>query len=81
MRLDAYRHALADAAQSLSPPVLCTYAFQLASALSDFYEHTAPIVREQDPEVRRFRRALVAATRATLADALTTLGIAAPEKI
>lgn len=80
-RIDAYPAALADAAQSLSPPVLCTYAFQLASALSDFYEHTPPIVREQDLAVRRFRRALVAATRATLADALTTLGIAAPEKI
>jgi arginyl-tRNA synthetase len=81
LRLDAYRGALAEAAQSLSPPVLCTYAFSLASALSDFYEHTPPIVREQDPAVRRFRRALVAATRATLADALTTLGLAAPEKI
>jgi arginyl-tRNA synthetase len=80
-RIDAYRGALAEAAQSLSPPVLCTYAFSLASALSDFYEHTPPIVREQDPATRRFRRALVAATRATLADALATLGIAAPEKI
>jgi arginyl-tRNA synthetase len=81
MRLDAYPAALADAAQSLSPPVLCTYAFSLASALSDFYEHTPPIVREHDPATRRFRRALVAATRATLADALATLGIPAPDKI
>jgi len=80
-RVDAYPSALAEAAQGLSPPVLCTYAFQLASALSDFYEHTPAIVREQDPAVRRFRRALVAATRATLADALATLGIAAPDKI
>jgi len=81
LRLDAYRSALAEAAAGLSPPVLCTYAFSLASALSDFYEHTAPIVRESDPTIRRFRRALVAATRATLADALGTLGISAPESI
>jgi arginyl-tRNA synthetase len=81
LRIDAYRAALADAAASLSPPVLCTYAFSLASALSDFYEHTPPIVREADPAVRRFRRSLVAATRATLADALQTLGMAAPESI
>jgi arginyl-tRNA synthetase len=81
LRLDAYRGALAEAAAGLSPPVLCAYTFSLASALSDFYEHTPAIVREQDPAVRRFRRALVAATRATLADALATLGIAAPEKI
>jgi arginyl-tRNA synthetase len=81
LRLDAYRSALAEAAAGLSPPVLCAYTFTLASALSDFYEHTPAIVREQDPAVRRFRRALVAATRATLADALVTLGMAAPEKI
>jgi arginyl-tRNA synthetase len=81
LRLDAYRTALAEAAAALSPPLLCTYAFALASALSDFYEHTPPIVREQDEAVRRFRRSLVAATRATLADALHTLGIAAPDSI
>ncbi len=81
LRLDQYPASLAEAAQSLSPPVLCTYAFQLASALSDFYEHTPAIVREPDVALRRFRRALVAATRATLADVLATLGIAAPEKI
>jgi len=81
LRLDAYRSVLAEAAAGLAPPVLCTYAFSLASALSDFYEHTPPIVREQDPATRRFRRTLVAATRATLADALRTLGIAAPDSI
>jgi arginyl-tRNA synthetase len=81
LRLDAYRSALGEAAAGLSPPVLCTYVFSLAAALSDFYEHTPPIVREQDPAVRRFRRALVAATRSTLADALGTLGIPAPDSI
>lgn len=81
LRLDAYRSALAEAATALSPPVLCTYVFSLASALSDFYEHTDPIVREHEPAIRRFRRALVAATQATLADSLGTLGIAAPEAI
>jgi arginyl-tRNA synthetase len=81
LRLDAYRAALGEAAAALSPPILCSYAFALASALSDFYEHTPPIVREQDAGVRRFRRSLVAATRATLADALRTLGIDAPQSI
>jgi len=61
--------------------VLTTYGFSLASAFSDFYEHTPAIVREEDPAVRRFRRALVAATRVTLADALRTLGMAAPDQV
>ena len=80
-RIDGYRYVLAEAVTSLAPTLLTTYAFQLASALSDFYEHTAPIIRETDPEIRRFRRRLVAATGATLADALHTLGMPAPERI
>lgn len=77
--LDAYRYALTDAAAQLAPSVLCNYTFTLAATLSDFYEHTPAMVREQDATVRRFRRHLVAATKATLADALHTLGIAAPD--
>jgi len=79
--IDGYPRALAEAAASLSPSVLSSYTFALASALSDVYEHTPAIIRETDPTVRRFRRALVAATRATLADALVTLGIGAPSRV
>ncbi|HEV3125127.1 MAG TPA: arginine--tRNA ligase [Candidatus Dormibacteraeota bacterium] len=79
--IDNYRVALGETAAALSPTVMTTYAFTLASAFSDFYEHTEPVVSESDVGVRRFRRALVAATRATLADALSTLGIAAPQTV
>ena len=79
--IDGYRRALAETATALSPSVLTNYAFDLASALSDFYEHTPQIVREADPVLRGFRRRLVAATRATLADALNTLGMAAPDQV
>jgi arginyl-tRNA synthetase len=79
--IDAYRRALAETATSLSPSVLTSYTFSLASALSDFYEHTPAIVREEDPIVRSFRRRLVVATRATLADALDMLGMAAPDQV
>lgn len=80
-RIDGYEGALHETAAMLSPSVLATYAYDLASALSDFYEHTPPIVREENGNVRRFRRALVAATKATLGDALTTLGIDAPDYV
>ncbi len=79
--IEAYPRALTDTAAALSPSVLTAYAFSLASAFSDFYEHTPAIVREEDSGARRFRRALVAATRATLADALHTLGMAAPHEV
>ena len=80
-RLDGYAWALGETARSLAPSVLTAYTFSLASALSDFYEHTPPVVREADAEMRRFRRALVAATRATLGDALRALGMAAPDRV
>ena len=76
-RIEAYPDAVGEAAASLAPSALCAYAASLAAAFSDFYEHTPPIAREEDVTVRRFRRALVAATRATLVDALTVLGIPA----
>jgi arginyl-tRNA synthetase len=79
--IEAFTRALTETATALSPSLLTTYAFGLASAFSDFYEHTPAIVREEDPATRRFRRALVAATRVTLADALHTLGMAAPDQV
>jgi arginyl-tRNA synthetase len=80
-RIEGYPWAVADAAASLAPVVLTDYAFSLASAFSDFYEHTPPIVREEDPVLRSFRRALTAATRATLGDALRTMGMAALDEL
>ena len=79
--IEAYARALTETAAALSPSLLTTYAFGLASAFSDFYEHTPAIVREEDSQMRRFRRGLVAATRVTLADALHTLGMAAPDQV
>jgi arginyl-tRNA synthetase len=79
--IEAYSRALVETAHALSPSLLTTYAFGLASTFSDFYEHTPAIVREEDQTVRQFRRGLVAATRATLADALHTLGMAAPDQV
>jgi arginyl-tRNA synthetase len=70
-----------EAGAGLSPSTLCTYAYELASTLTAFYEHTEAIVREQDPIRRAFRRRLVAATRATLADCLSCLGMPAPERV
>ena len=71
----SFPRAVADAADSLSPSTLAGYTYRLATAFSDLYEHTERLYRVEDPAVRGFRRALVDATRATLADALTLLGL------
>ena len=80
-RIEAYPRAAHEAAAGLAPGVLAVYAFSLASAFSDFYEHTPPVVREGDPVLRRFRRGLTAAAWATLGDALRTLGMAALDEV
>ncbi len=73
--LERFPQAVAEAADQLSPAVLATYAFNLATAFNDFYEHTGRLYREPDQAIRGWRRALVDASRATLARALELLGM------
>ncbi len=73
--LDSYRYVLRDASIALSPAILAAYGLELASGLSDFYEHTPPILHEKDEPTRNFRRALVASTATLLSDLLTTMGM------
>ena len=61
--------------------VLARYAFDLATAFSDFYEHTPPLYRETDPAMRRFRIRLVEAFRQTFRNTLLLLGIPPLEAI
>lgn len=70
-----------EAGSRLAPAILARYAFELATAFSDFYEHTPPLYRETDPALRRFRSGLVAAFRQTFHNALTLLGIPPLEAI
>jgi len=62
-------------AETLQPHRLCTYLYELASALSVFYEQ-CPVLKGEN---RSSRLALCAATRQVLQDGLGLLGIAAPD--
>ncbi len=79
--IDRLPHVVAAAHRSLAPGLVATYAFQLATAFNDFYEHTGRIYRIADPELRGFRRGLADAARATLARALGLLGIVPLDRI
>lgn len=72
--IDAYPRGLADAAEQLAPNLLAAYAYDLASHFNDFYEHTAPVVRESDERIKAFRAHLVRATVQTLSNVLRVLG-------
>ncbi len=72
--IDAYPRSLAEASAKLAPNMLATYAYDLASHFSDFYEHTSPILKETDERVKAFRAWLVSATVQTMGNALRVLG-------
>ncbi|WP_442913906.1 arginine--tRNA ligase [Kribbella sp. NBC_00382] len=75
--LGGFGDCVVQVAETLQPHRLCTYLFEVASALSAFYE-TCPVLSSEG-EVRASRLALCAATRRVLQDGLGLLGISAPE--
>lgn len=79
--IDAWPRALAEAAAMLEPHRIASYAFDLATRFSDFYDHTPPIIREKDERAKAFRSSLVRATAQTLRNVLTTLGFTPLERL
>ena len=72
--LDAYPRTLAEASAKLMPGMLASYVYDLAAHFSDFYEHTTPMLREENETVKAFRVLLVNATVQAMGNALRTLG-------
>ncbi len=79
--IDAYPRRMSEASEQLSPPLLAAYAYDLAAHFSDFYEHTSPIVKEANEQVKAFRSLLVRATAQTMNNVLRTLGFEPLEHI
>jgi arginyl-tRNA synthetase len=75
--LSGFGDCVVQVAETLQPHRLCTYLFEVAGALSAFYE-TCPVLSSEG-EIRASRLALCAATRGVLQDGLGLLGISAPD--
>jgi arginyl-tRNA synthetase len=80
-QIDAWPRALAEAAALLEPHRIAGYAFDLATRFNDFYDHTPPIIREEDERVKAFRAALVRTTAQALHNALSLLGFTPLERL
>lgn len=80
-QIDAYPRRLAEASAELAPNMLANYVYDLAAHFSDFYEHTPPILRETNEQVKAFRASLVQATVQTMGNALRVLGFVPLESI
>jgi arginyl-tRNA synthetase len=77
--LTRFGETVADVAENLQPHKLCTYLFELATAMSVFYEQ-CPVLKSEG-ETRESRLALCAATKQVLAKGLGLLGIEAPDNM
>jgi len=67
-----------QAAEEYRPLVMASYAYDLANVFHSFY-HAVPVLQAETDAIRKARLRLVAATRQTLANALSLLDIAAPD--
>jgi arginyl-tRNA synthetase len=65
------------ASEALEPHLVATYTRELAESFNTFYRE-CPVLDAGEPAVREARLALVVATRNTVANALSLLGVEAP---
>ncbi len=77
--LTRFGEIVASVGETLQPHRLCGYLYELAGALSSFYEQ-CPVLKSEG-EVQTSRLALCAATRKVLATGLSLLGIEAPDRM
>lgn len=77
--LSRFGETVAGVAEDLQPHKLCTYLYELAGALSVFYEQ-CPVLKSEGA-VRDSRLALCATTKKVLASGLDLLGIEALDRM
>jgi len=77
LMLSGFADTVVQVAETLQPHRLCTYLYEVATALSAFYEQCPVLPSEGD--TRASRIALCTATRKVLHDGLGLLGMAAPD--
>ncbi len=80
-QIAAYPARIEESATDLEPHGIATYARELADAVNVFYRECPVLGSGVEPATAAARLGLVVAARNTLANALSVLGIAAPESM
>ncbi|MFC4439399.1 MULTISPECIES: arginine--tRNA ligase [Natrialbaceae] len=70
-----------EAADDLEPHQIATYTREFADRFNAFYRECPVLADDVDPDVREARLALVAASKHTVANALSILGVDAPRSM
>ncbi|PYZ96127.1 arginine--tRNA ligase [Alteribacter lacisalsi] len=79
-KIGEFPEAVTDAAAKRAPHRIANYVFDLAQALHSFY-NAEKVINEDDASLTKARLALMEAVRTTLRNALTLIGVSAPEKM
>ncbi|WP_082232630.1 arginine--tRNA ligase [Halobacillus massiliensis] len=79
-KLGEFPQVVADAAEKRTPHRVTQYTFDLASNLHSFY-NAEKVLDGEHPERTSARIALMKAVRTTIQNALTLIGVAAPEQM
>ncbi|KKI89658.1 arginine--tRNA ligase [Bacillus sp. SA1-12] len=79
-KLGEFPQAVAEAAQKRIPHRITNYIYDVASALHSFY-NAEKVLDPENTEKSRARLGLMKATQITLQNALTLIGVSAPEKM
>ena len=79
-KIGDFPQVIADAAKQRAPHRITTYIHELASNFHSFY-NANKVLDASNPELTGARLALIMAVKTTLANALKTVGVAAPEKM
>ena len=80
LTLARFPEVFVDAAENFRPNAIADFTNALADKFNTFYTKL-PVIKAKTPELSDARLTLVDATRLVLRNALTLLGIKAPEKM
>lgn len=79
-KLIEFPNVVERALKDFRPHYICNYAYDLANIFSEFY-HACPVLKAETKKLRDFRLSLVKATKITLKNSLSLLGIDTPERM
>ena len=80
LTLASFPDVFTEASEYLKPYLIADYANSLADKFNTFY-NALPVLRAEPPELSDARLALVNAVRITLRNALSLIGVLAPDKM
>jgi arginyl-tRNA synthetase len=75
-----FPQTVSDAAENFSPAIVANYTYDLAKEFNQFY-HDFSILKENDPDLRRFRLVLAKNIGRVLRTGMSLLGIRVPDRM